>query len=49
MSRPFRCSERPTAMNPTARTTIAMIAQITMGAVSQIRGLLSRDGRTFSA
>jgi hypothetical protein len=38
MSRPFRCSERPTAMKPTASTTIAMIAQITMGAVSQIRG-----------
>jgi hypothetical protein len=38
MSRPFRCSERPTAMKPTASTTIAMIAQITMGAVSQMRG-----------
>ena len=38
MSRPFRCSERPTAMKPTASTTIAMIAQITMGAVSQIGG-----------
>jgi hypothetical protein len=37
MSRPFRCSARPTAMKPTARTTIAMIAQITTRAVSQIR------------
>ena len=39
MSRPFRCSERPTAMKPTARTTIAMIAQITTCAVSHIRRL----------
>ena len=36
MSRPLRCSARPTAMKPTARTTIAMIAQITTRAVSQI-------------
>jgi hypothetical protein len=40
MSRPFRCSARPTARKPTARTTIAMIAQITTRAVSHIRGLL---------
>ena len=39
MSRPFRCSERPTAMKPTARTTIAMIAQITTCPVSHIRRL----------
>src|SRR5262249_33980564 len=38
MSRPFRCSARPTARKPTARTTIAMIAQITTRAVSHIRG-----------
>jgi hypothetical protein len=47
MSRPFRCSERPTAMKPTASTTIAMIAQITMGAVSQIRGTSARRRTHF--